>query len=273
MGSKIGKQKVTNFVGGDVLAFLRQSTELYDKVVYEFTNYTSAVITPKGKYVFHPGPDLNKPFHVFQKLKKQIKDSGKDVPEVNSRQITWFHFVKRKWFPEEFEIVDLNGAYATVLHRSNVIDDEMYKTLISGIPKHDRLSAVGFLGTKKSRVIHVRGQQPVYEVETSEMAKWFFWCCYVTGEIMKMARKYAFDDYLFFWVDGIAVRKGSGERVMKYIRSLGYPCKVENVTRCTYNGNKLEYYKDGKRKILMIPQKRIVENKQAVDFINELNIN
>lgn len=271
MGVKTGKQKVTNFVGGDALEFLKQSCELYDRVVYEFTNYTSSVTTPKGKYVFHPGPNINKPFHVFQKLKKQIKQSSFDVPDIKSHQVAWFHFQRMKHYPVEFEIVDLNGAYATVLHRFKIIDDELYKTLMSGIKKEDRLSAVGFLGTRKSRVVYEKGKDPVYDVLQSETAKWFFFCCYITGEIMKMARSFLGSSYLFFWVDGIAVRKGYGVAVMQYVLSLGYPCKVEHVTGAEMKGNTLTYKKDGKKKVLIIPEKKIIENREAVNFIQDLS--
>jgi len=271
MASRIGKQKVTNFVGGDSTAFLKQSCELYDEVTYEFTNYTSAVITPKGKYVFHSSPNIKKPFHVFQKLKKQIKGSGKIVPDIQNKQISWFHFYGRRLYPSRFEIVDLNSAYATVLHKYGVIDDVMYKLLVSGIPKEDRLSAVGFLGTKKSRVIYRKGMDPEYGTDVSETAPWFFFCCYITGEVMRAARSFAGDDYFFYWVDGIAVRQGQGERVMNYILSLGFPCKVEQVENAVFEDGRLTYEKDGKKKLLFIPKKRGVKNKEAIDFLSDFS--
>lgn len=267
---KHGKQKVTNFVGGDSVAFLRQQCEMYDRVEFEFTNYTAAIITPKGKYVFHPSAKIKKPFHVFNALKKQIKDSGKPMPVVDRKAINWYKFRAGIQYPESFDIIDLTSAYAHALKRYGAIDAAMYRTLTSEIPKEDRLSAVGFLGTKKTRIIYERGEGSQFEVVSSELSDWFFWCCYVTGEIMELAKRVAGPNFLFYWVDGIAVTRDS-VKVLNYVRGLGYPAKIETITEASFDGTWLRYKKDGKQKTLCVPKKRTVENHQAIQFLEGQN--
>lgn len=264
------KRKVTHFVGGSASEFLKQQLEHYNEVVFEFTNYTSAVITPKGKYVFHSSHKIKKPFAVFNQLKKQIKDSGMPLPVVDRSRINWYRFSHRKNFPESFKIVDLTSAYARVLYKSKVITLALYEKLTSKIDKEDRLAAVGFLGTKKSRVYYKEGEYIDTEVVKGELSDWFFYCCWVTGEVMEIARNMAGEDFMFYWVDGIAVKNDDKAiEILEYIRSLGYPAKIEEVTGCKVKKNTVIYHKDGKRKSLCIPRKRSVDNYEAVNFLSE----
>lgn len=264
------KRKVTHFVGGSASDFLKQQLEHYDEVVFEFTNYTSAVITPKGKYVFHSSHKIKKPFAVFNELKKQIKDSGQPTPFVDRSRINWYRFSPNKDYPEQFQIVDLTSAYARVLYKTGVINTRMYRKLTTEIEKEDRLAAVGFLGTKKSRITYHRGRYLTTEVIKGELSGWFFYCCWVTGEVMEMARRIAGKDFMFYWVDGIAVKNNEKAiQILEYIRSLGYPAKIEEVTGCVVKQRTVKYFKDGKPKSLCIPKKRSVDNYEAVQFISD----
>lgn len=76
-------------------------------------------------------------------------------------------------------------------------------------------------------------------------------------------------DFLFYWVDGIAV-KGGAEDMLQFVEDMGYPSKIEQVTEAKMKGRVLHYRKDGKKKELPIPKIRKVENHEAAKFLIQL---
>jgi len=259
---------VLQVVGGNPAAFLEQQVKLHPHVIYEFTNYTAAVITPVRKYLFHDDTSTKKPFWIFQKLKKELKESGIEPPPIDRRRINWYHFKELKSFPKSFYSVDITAAYPTALLNLGAISPELYRIMRTKIPKKDRLSSVGMLGTVKSRFTYDLHQGTTFEQVVSETADWFYWCCYVTGEIMKLAAERAQGSYLFYWVDGIAVNdKHAADDLLLYLDWLGYPGKIEFITEAKVKGSTLWYKKDGKQKILSLPKSKKVENEQAVQFL------
>lgn len=256
-------------VGKDPKPFLQQQCRIFDQVTFEFTNYTSSIITPKRKTVFHPDPNVNKPFWIFQKMKKEIRESKVEIPEVKKSQVKWFFFdpdIFKGIVPESFQVVDLTAAYATVLHRYKAISDETFENLTKKIPKADRLSSVGMLGTVKTVINYREGEEVSVKMKTGEFANWFLFCCYITGEVMNECRVKAGKDFLFYWVDGIAVKKGA-EHILQFVEDMGYPSKIEQVEAAHMKGKVLHYMKDGKKKELPIPKIRKVENQEAAKFL------
>jgi len=259
------KRKVIHFIGGNSEEFLKNQLEVYDKAIYEYTSYTASVIVEDRKFVFHPTSKIKKPFHVFEKVKKEIEKSGVIVPQIDRTKINWHNFSKRK-FPEEFYSVDLSSAYASVLLKHKAISDETYNDILEKIPKEDRLKAIGMLGTLKSRLTYQKGKEPILEKIESPFANWFFFCCYVTGEIMELTKEHCKEDYLFYWVDGIAVSKNP-QKAIDYMTSLGYRSKIDRITECSYEDGVIYYKKNGKAKVLHIPKSRKIQNNEVIKFL------
>ena len=261
------KRKTVHSIGGSPTEFLRYQILKYDEVILQFTNYTTAIITPYRKTIFHRDGKVSKPFGIFQKIKSSIQKSDVIIPEIPKGSINWNYFNLEIEYPKEFYCVDISSAYAKVLLNYNLVNEALYNELTTKIPKEDRLKSVGLLGTVKSQIIYRKGQPPEIGKITSAYAKYFFFCCYVTGEVMELCRERAGKDFIYYWVDGIAVQKEKAEEIMYYIESLGFPSKIEKVTDCEKIGKAIHYKKDGVKKTLYIPQRRDVENKEAVDFL------
>ncbi len=259
------KRSVVHFIGGNSEEFLKQQLEVYDKAIYEYTSYTASVIVEDRKFVFHPTSKIKKPFHVFEKVKREIKKSGVEVPNIDKSKINWHNFSKRK-FPKEFYSVDLSSAYASVLLKYKAITEETYHEILNKIPKEDRLKAIGMLGTLKSRLTYERGKEPILEKVESEFANWFFFCCYVTGEIMELTKEHCIDDYLFYWVDGIAVSQNP-QKALDFMAKLGYKSKVDIITECEAEDGVIFYKKNGKEKVLHIPKSRKIQNNEVIKFL------
>ena len=118
-----------------------------------------------------------------------------------------------------------------VLKNYQLIKPETYNYLLYKIQKEDRLKSVGMLGTTKNTLTFCDGEIVDHSVKVSKYAHWFTFCCYITGEVMELARQRAGENFLFYWVDGIAVKEGQQE-ILEYLNDLGYPSKIDVTKRC-----------------------------------------
>lgn len=261
------KRKTIHALGGNPRAYLQEQIKLHDEVVMQFTNYTTAIITDHRKVLFHVDKNIKKPFGIFQKIKASIRRSETIVPDIPKDQIRWNYFDLDIDFPEEFISVDLSSAYAKVLLNYGLISQSLFEEMTNKIPKEDRLKSVGLLGTIKTQITYRRGAKPVVDMIKSDFAKYFFFCCYITGEVMELARQRAGEDFIYFWVDGIAVKKERAQDILNFIQSLGFPSKLEYVTECKREEGIIRYKKDGKQKTLHLPRRRTVENAEAIEFL------
>lgn len=261
------KRKTVHAIGGNPRAYLQEQLKIHDQVVMQFTNYTTAIITDHRKVLFHVDKNIKKPFGIFQKIKASIRKSGVFIPEIPKDQIRWNYFDLNINFPENFVSVDISSAYAKVLLNYGLINQSLFDEMTKKIPKEDRLKSVGLLGTIKTQVTYRKGEAPIIDMIKSDFAKYFFFCCHVTGEVMELARRRAKEDFIYFWVDGIAVRKERATEIMNYIESLGFPSKLEYITECKKGEGVITYRKDGKKKTLHLPKRRTVENSEAIDFL------
>jgi hypothetical protein len=260
------KRTTLKVTGGKSTDFLKKQIELYDDVVFEYTNYTASVITPRRKYLFDYTGKGKKPFGMFQKVKSDIIKSNLDVPDIHPNQIKYYKFLPKFEFPEKFYSVDITAAYPSVLRKYEAITEDTYRQLMTKLPKEERLQTIGLLGTTKTRITYKKGEVLNIEKVQSEFSKWFFFCCYITGEVMELARARSKEDFLFYWVDGIAVDKNAHD-ILFYIESLGYKSKVDIIEGCRLVENTLIYFKNGKKKMLTLPKSNRIENEEAKEFL------
>ena len=83
---------------------------------------------------------------------------------------------------------------------------------------------------------------------------------------MDLCRKRYSDSVVHYWVDGIAMKENH-EDCLEYIESLGYPSKIEVITKCRLVNNCIIYLKDGKKKYLHLPRKVNVSDEDARNFL------
>ena len=261
---------IRNVYNANAYEWLEQLITEHQQVKFSFTNYTAQIEIENQRIVFHPDNKIKKPFGVFQKIKKDIDASGVESPDIDRSQVKYYAF-KNTNYPEKFYSVDISSAYATVLKNYELIKPETYNYLLYKIQKEDRLKSVGMLGTTKNTLMFCDGEIVDHNVKVSKYAHWFTFCCYITGEVMELAKQRSGENFLFYWVDGIAVKEGQQE-ILEYLNELGYPSKIDVIENCRKEGNTLFYSKNGHDKILQIPKKQTIENEQIKQYLEQSNL-
>jgi regulatory protein YycI of two-component signal transduction system YycFG len=81
---------------------------------------------------------------------------------------------------------------------------------------------------------------------------------------MEICKKELGDDFLFYWVDGIFFRNNKEKIpiILEILKTLGFKSKLENVSNLRKSEKTLLFNKDGKEKILFLPQTNFEEMKE-----------
>ena len=251
---------------GNERDFLKKILKQNKKVTLFRTNYSLKVVTERRNYLFSNLTSSKKAFTGYNKILKDIKNSGLTTPDVNSQDVKYWWFQDKESYPSDFYSVDINSAYPTCLRNVGAITEETYTYLQTKIPKIDRLKCVGMLATTKGVFHYEDGELVDFEVDKSDTSGWFFMCCMITGEIMDLCRERYKDQVLHYWVDGIALR-GDPTDCLMYIEYLGYQSKLETINNCRIKDNWLIYLKDGKKKYLHLPKKVDVNDDELRRFL------
>lgn len=148
--------------------------------------------------------------------------------------------------------IDIKSAYATCLFNHRFIDeatldyleneilenmtnrfidsygkkalDKIAKIKLKNRAKLIRLKSIGMLATRTLVVDYKKGKWKKTTLEENKyLRSVFMFAQYETGRIMKKIAKAYGRDFLFFWVDGIYVRKNAGAgKAEKILRDAGY---------------------------------------------------
>jgi hypothetical protein len=252
---------------GNERDFLEKKLSTEGRMTLKRTNYSLKVETDRRNYLFTNQSSVGKrSFGAYQKILKDIKASGIVTPELTSRDVKYWWFKEKANYPSNFYSIDINSAYPSVLYNVGAITEETYIYLTTKIPKIDRLRCVGMLATNKGVYHYEDGKLVDFEQETSDLAGWFYLCCYMIGEIMDEVKRRYKNTAIYYWVDGIAVSEDPWD-VLCFIEHLGYQSKIEQITNCRLVNNWLCYDKDGKKKYLHLPKKVNISDADARRFL------
>jgi regulatory protein YycI of two-component signal transduction system YycFG len=114
------------------------------------------------------------------------------------------------------------------------------------------------------KLIFENGEITDFEQKRNPFAWVFFLACQKTGEAMELCKKELADDFLFYWVDGIFFRNNKEKiaKITEILKTLGFNSKLENVSNLRKSEKTLLFNKDGKEKILFLPQTNFEEMKE-----------
>ena len=238
------------------------------------TNYSITVETNTEKYLFADEPISVQAFAMHAVINKDVGGEIRTAP----RHIKYFDFSGLK-DPEPIEecyCVDINSAYLKSLQLEGVISPETFKSIDeksrkSKHAKMNRLKAVG-LFARQPTVINYRAGQ-VEEITTKENPfSWvFFQACKTTGDAMEAIKKAQTNEFLMYWVDGIFL-KSNPEAAVEYLNSIGFECKIEIINNLQIIEGAVIYEKEGKTKLLFMPQSEKINNREFLNQINNAKI-
>ena len=253
---------------GNEREFIQRILKEEKNVTIRRTNYSLKVETHRRNYLFTNGSSSGKStFIAYNKIVGDIKKSGKPTPELTSRHVRYWWFNEVGNYPTHFHSVDINAAYPTALYRAGAITYKTYEYLLTKVNKIDRLRSVGMLATQKGVYHYDEGKLVDFEVDTSDYSGWFFLCCVMVGEVMDACRVRFKNQFLHFWVDGIAVVDDPWP-ILCYIEWLGYQSKFEVIENCRVVNNWLVYDKDGKKKYLHLPKRVEISDEEVRQFLS-----
>ncbi len=152
--------------------------------------------------------------------------------------------------------IDIDSAYWNTAHYFNLISDDIYNRGLQH-RKQVRLSAIGSLA-KKKRVYQYDGiKQRLVNIQKNENT-FFLWdlICDHIGEVMGNIQKQCKNDFIFFWVDGIYVKKGAQKKVESLLKKEGFNCKSERL-------KSIEITERNTFVHLINPKKRIKDKKET----------
>jgi len=137
--------------------------------------------------------------------------------------------------------IDINSAYWHAAFQLNVISKEIYEKALdpkNNISKVVRLAALGSLA-KRSDVwsydgLKLKKLDTVKSYDTENV--WFAICKRVSDVMTEISKKIG-DDFVFYWVDGIYVKKEAKETVENYLKHSGFNSKMESIEFIKFEKN------------------------------------
>ena len=220
------------------------------------TNYTASIKAGNEKFFFANEPMDKTAFRYYQKINKELGGEIRETPGT----IKYFDFsgMDRNQEITHLWCVDINSAYLSVLKNEKVITPETFGWINTTSRKNaktkiSRLKAVGMFAKNPLEVIYTNKEITKFSHERNPFQWVFFTACQKTGEAMELCKKELGDDYLFYWVDGIFTRKNP-EKIVKILKTLGFQSKIEYVTKLKKTDKNIVFEKEGKQKILFLPQ-------------------
>lgn len=174
--------------------------------------------------------------------------------EEDKKKIRYFHY-DRKFKPGDvitgYGEVDMKSAYWITSFNEGVIDKKIFDTGNNGlttksgkhidISKKSRLAAIGSLAKRSRKYEYTgTGKEFAHPAVTSVDTE-FLWdtICYKTGNVMAAVMEELGDDFGFFWVDAMFVKKEAIEKVKKLFKKYGYESSVYNCEEISFHDRKI----------------------------------
>lgn len=204
----------------------------------------SASIKFKGlEYLFTEKITKSITFSAFKSIKSDIIKSGIVIDFIPRIDVTYFSvnewLKSKKETPDDCYCIDINSAYLTTLLINGMITEETFQR-VTHYGKEVRLKSVGMLATNKNIFEYKEGKLVSHRMENDKyLRNYFFFCCHEVGKVMNEIAGRLQDDFLFFWVDGIYVRKKErAEEVRKLLSEHGYTSKVKHLIDVNFYSEK-----------------------------------
>jgi hypothetical protein len=245
------------------------------------TTYTSQIKTgvPEIDVYLLSSKQPFKVFAAHAKVKKAVKNSGLEFPDITEADLKYYQISKRLKpgnFGKVF-CIDIRAAYPTALKNIGFIDAETYAYLMNQ-DKQTRLTACGMLaGTK--HVFKYNGAELLdFKIIEKETKPVFLAAVSTIDEILEKTAKIAGNDFLFFWVDGIYLKSAAKlEKIRELWRGYCYEFTEEILSNFSVTANDrgklfVNFEKNGKMKKFNLPTPQNKAQKQLLnEFKEKLN--
>lgn len=247
---------------------VRDTINMYlrNKVSFTYTlqNETISVQSEMGSYSTRNSDYTIPEINFIKAVKQHVKKNGLAEPfrhkyqgGKRSKQIMYFKYNSKLKPGASFSDcvnIDISAAYWETAYRFGLLTKQLYdqgmtyeKAILAGmkekkiyeksrtgeiIRKQVRLAAIGSLA-KKQRVYQYDGKtkkQTLIEVKRSDETE-FVWdaICDHVGSVLSDIAKKCGSDFIFFWVDGIYVKKSSEKLVCDLFKKHGYKYKINKI--------------------------------------------
>lgn len=229
---------------------LAQKESMFENFTCTITNKTARIETEQEKIIFADKSFPTRVFPVYQKLKKEVKESGIIAPRVEPYEVNYYEFSKRlPAFMGRAFGYDINQAYLQALYNEGYVSSEMFET-INKMPKKYRLQVIGMLASSKEVLFFEKGHLvEKTSIVDQELRNVFFHCAQIVGLCLREVMEIEKNNFLFYWVDGVVTRKPIG---LDVFQDFGFEIKTEEIkdwrSKPIRNGKKIVFLKDGKRK-------------------------
>jgi len=234
----------------------------------KISNYSANLKAGEHNYLFSDDIVDTKAFRYYQKMKKELGGEIREIPQ-NVKYHDFTGLVKSEEVIEDLICIDISSAYLTVLKNEKVISDKTFNWINTTSTKNKkaktaRLKSVGMFAKNPMSLIFEKGEIVNFEQNRDPFAWVFFLACQKTGEAMEICKKELADDFLFYWVDGIFFRNNKEKIpiILEILKTLGFNSKLENVRNLRKSEKTLLFEKEGKEKILFLPQTNFEEMKE-----------
>lgn len=224
----IDKCKITGKHPTDII--LERCKESAGTYEIAMTGYTDKITTQDGKkYLIAPTDMSNKVFIASKKITADFLASGIELENVPRTNINFFGFDKKEFTHNDAILIDIKSAYPTILLRLGIIKQDTYDYLMD-LKKSERLKAIGILASKKTIIqFNNEWEKPILTIsEDGKFSDIYFLAAYEIGEILSECRKAVKEDFLFFWFDGIYIKKNylAMAEIIKIIHAHELECSI-----------------------------------------------
>lgn len=167
-------------------------------------------------------------------IKNELMEKYRDkytLPGINST-VKYFHYhpsLKPGKRINDVVNIDLTSAYWETANKFGLLSKELYKQGLK-VRKQVRLATIGSLA-KKKRIYEFNGQKvSLLDKKRSEKTE-FLWpaICDHVGKLLMKTAKECGNDFIFFWVDGIYVKRRSVKKVYKIFKQAGFGYKKNDL--------------------------------------------
>lgn len=240
--------------------------------IFEIQNETITIKSQSGSFVSRSSEyeidELNFIKSVKQYVIKndlQEKFRRKYTAEGADKKVKYFHYSSRIKPGDRFDNViniDLSSAYWETANQFGLLSPELYKAGLK-VRKQVRLAAIGSLA-KKVRVYKFDGRKLVALDKKISDKTHFLWpaICDHVGKLLVKTAKLCGDGFIFFWVDGIYVKKGYEQKVYKAFKAAGYKYSVNDLKAISVTEKYIYVH-------LLKPEKMEIDGKEAMKIYKQ----
>lgn len=184
--------------------------------------------------------DLN----FIKSVKNYVKKNDIDIEfnecDYSSERIDYIKVNKFKVGDvlEDLRCIDIKSAYWQTALNLGIISKEIYDKGMN-VGKVVRLAALGSLAKKKDIWSFDGKELKKMDTVRSEYENLWFAICKKVSDIMNHVVKSIGDDFVFYWVDGIYVKRSEGllEKITKIFEEKGYFVHLELIPKVTFHEN------------------------------------